>query len=337
MKNLRILIIVAVAGLLMVSTSFATTCCQSYFTLDWVSLTPEFDGYPDTAPHPYEGYNSLLDPYGNLLTQSYDSTLCFGVFPGGNDDQHGLSSPNPNIGHLGDGLLNGQLADGGVIGTGPIDPTFTQSGDSSPNYFTGMEFIVDVDNDLQNLGYIDGSGVQHDDVLDNDPGWIHLAHFDGDNGSVVYDTAGEGMTNALDISALLTLTFTFDPTGRTGNSGRWTLTTHPDVIDEAQDLLGNSTFDRLAVSFKAGNAFVVQSLNFKTIFGIEDNPYLNFMTPYQLSGTFATGDLENHDISHMNIWARDPSDKSVIPEPSTLILLGAGLLGLGFCARRRRK
>ena len=204
-----------------------------------------------------------------------------------------------------------------------------------------MEFI-DPLVDLQNLGYVDG-GVVVSDGLTNDPGWIHLAHFDGDDGSVVYDTAGEGMIGELDIEDLLTLEFDFDGGGVTGTSGRWTLTTNPNVIGDAQALLGLATFDQLAFSIKAGNensgaGFAVYNLNFVEIFGYEGDPwYLNFMTPYQLSGTFATTDLLDKDISHLSVWARDPGDNAVIPEPSTLILLGAGLLGLGFCTRRRRK
>ncbi|MCD6533916.1 MAG: PEP-CTERM sorting domain-containing protein, partial [Deltaproteobacteria bacterium] len=227
----------------------------------------------------------------------------------------------------------------------PIDPTFTQEGDTKP-FFTGMEFI-EVE-DLQNLGYVDGAGNVVADDQDNDPGWIHLAEYNGDltSGStgVTYDTAGKGMEYELDIEDLLTITFTFD-TSTPGTAGRWTLTTHPDVIDEAQALLGPATFDRLAWSVKAGDAFAVYSMNFKTIFGYSENtsnPYLNFLTPYQLSGIFDTSDFLNNNggaqaISHLNVWARDPADNPVIPEPSTLILLGAGLLGLGFCARRRRK
>ncbi len=152
MKNFRRLIIVAVVLLLMVSNSFATTCNTSCFTLDWVSLTPDF---VSPVPPPYDSY-----PAGNLLGpgNSYNATKCVGIFPGGNDDG-GLSNPSPNIGHLGDGLLNGQLVDGVVIGGDSedidtmMDPTFTQSGDSEPNYFTCMEFIVD--DDLQNLGYVE--------------------------------------------------------------------------------------------------------------------------------------------------------------------------------------
>ena len=106
-KNLRRLIVVAIAVLFMASNSFATTCNPDYFTLDWISLTPEFDGYPTSAPPPYEAYNTLTDPYGNLLSGEYFSTECVGVLDG-NDDAGGLSEPSPNIGHLGDGLLNGQ-------------------------------------------------------------------------------------------------------------------------------------------------------------------------------------------------------------------------------------
>jgi hypothetical protein len=39
-------------------------------------------------------------------------------------------------------------------------------------------------------------------------------------------------------------------------------------------------------------------------------------------------------ISHVAIWGAGPRE---VPEPSTLLLLGAGLIGLAFCARKRIK
>ena len=123
--------------------------------------------------------------------------------------------------------------------------------------------------------------------------------------------------------------------------GNWTLTTKPDVITQAQLLLGKNSFDHLAISFKSALAFAVYDFDFNEIFANEallGNSALDFQTPYELSGTFNAADFCDKNFSHVNVWARDPiDDNAVIPEPSTLILLGAGLLGLGFCTRRRRK
>lgn len=100
-------------------------------------------------------------------------------------------------------------------------------------------------------------------------------------------------------------------------------------------MLGKNSFDHLAISFKSALAFAV--FDFVEIFNKESNPALNFQTPYELAGTFNAADFCDKDFSHINVWARDPSNDAVIPEPSTLILFGVGLLGLGFRTRRRRK
>lgn len=296
-----------VAVLFVTSNSFAIPCdCGGLdcnvegFTLESIIVTPDL----------------AILPNNNLLSSAHYATSCVGVFLDENDDAGGLSSPDPNIGMKNDGILNGQ-------------------GD----LFTGLEFIET--GDLQDL---DGNGVF------TDPGWIHLAELDTDDGSVTYDTAGpnpHGANMVLNIGELLTLTFQGEDDLK---SGDWTLTTHLDVIAQAQALLGNATFDHLAFSIKAGDAFAVYDFDFKEIFAEESNPALNFFTLYELSGTFNTNDFLSckkvngecvwtepaHAISHLNVWARDPADTNVIPEPSTLILFGAGLACLGFCTRRRK-
>ena len=253
---------------------------------------------------------SIASPGTNLLTTSYDATSCVGVYPG-NDDAHGWSSPDVNIGQAGDGLLNGE------------------------GIFNGEEFV-----DPSDFQILDTDGVR------NDPGWIHLAHFDAENnaaGNVSYSTVGPAPLNGtgltLQVSDLLTFSLSCTGSGQSLTNCSaidWLLTTKLDIISDVQELLGPSTFDHLAFSVKAGNqnsggGFAVYDFNFKTIFAAENNPLLNFNTPYQLGGTLNTADLGGKDISHLNVWARDPVDSSDrVPEPSTLLLFALAMLFVSY-------
>lgn len=249
----------------------------------------------------------------NLLSTSYYSTSCVGVYPG-NDDAGGLSSPSVNIGQAGDGLLNGE------------------------DIFNGEEFV-----DQSDFQALDIDGVK------NDPGWIHLAHFDAENndaGTIDYSTIGPAPLNnsslTLDVADLLTLSLVCTAGNLSEcDSIEWLLTTKLDIIINVQELLGPASFDHLAFSVKAGNSnsgggFSVYDFNFKTIFSAENDPLLNFNTPYQLGGTLNTADLGSKGISHLNVWARDPIVNSTsIPEPSTLLLLSIALfLGQYFRSKR---
>jgi len=246
------------------------------------------------------------DTKTNKLSQTYGATGCAGVYLEHNDDQSGASDPYPNIGQLGDGILNGGLL-------------------NSVQVMDGMEFIEV--GDLQNL-----------DGTKNDPGWVHLAEYmtyddkdkDGQadkDFTIDYSTVG---SVSFDIGELLTLTLgCLNGYGDLNNgctSLNWTLTTEPTVIEDAQAILGAATFDHLAFSVKAGNAFAVYDFNFTDIFAKEEG--VNFLTPYILSGSINTQDFPNDNnglkaISHLNVWARDPAD---VPEPTTIALMGLSLI-----------
>ncbi len=325
MKNLRRFIIVIIAMLFVGSNSFAFTCDPSMTT----------DGTCNVARVTL-GSITLLDDDTNLLGSSYNATSCIGLFVG-NDGP--VSSPNytedteRNIGENLDGLLNGQNPK-------KADNQFYYLSDDTPYFFTGEEFIDGKKGHLTNYGDfqdLDGDGSY------TDAGWIHLAEITPSSSQ--YDLAGPNPYNpaatgiVLNIDDFLDITFFWGDSEYT--NGAWELAFNggEQAIDKVQELLGGATFDHLAFSFKVATYFAVYDFNFNTIFEQETN--LNFLTPYVLSGTFNTCDFPNptatnpQDISHIHVWARDPAGTSVIPEPSTFILLGAGLIGLVAYRRKR--
>ena len=245
----------------------------------------------------------------NLLSTTYNASQCAYYF--GNDDAHGLSSPQPNIGQLNDGLLNGE---GGF------------------DYF---HFI-----DSQDLQALDIDGVA------NDPGWIHLANLDS-NFNAAYSSIGpaplgngsaiDGQnTTATSLDNLLNVAFSCT-SGSSGdcNAGTWSLNILDvgGIVNIVQQVLGRSElFDQLAISIKSGSVkgqhqSIIYNIDFKDIFSSENNPsVLNLQTPYNLGGTFNTQDIGGKGASHINVWARDPAQSIEVTSPGIIGLLCLSLL-----------
>ncbi len=243
---------------------------------------------------------------GELLANGpYDATNCL-VFDG-NDDP---SDPVVNVGQKDDGLLNTTY--------GPDDSLF----------------FIEPD-ELQNLDD-NPFGVA------DDPGWIQLADIN-ENLDVSYGQSGPVTPGGLflDIDQLLDMSFTCVG-GSQGDCKEveWVIQTDPTIIGQVQQLLGEATFDHLAFSIKVAQHFIIYDFDFVDIFDTE--PSLNFLTPYQLSGTLYTGDFLNKNnnpqgISHISVWARDPADSSVVvSEPSTIGIIILAIFG-GLISRLSRR
>lgn len=224
-----------------------------------------------------------------------DATSCFGVIAG-NDHQGGLSAPDPNIGQLNDGLLNGE---GGLI---------------SPLQFITQDQLLD----------LDGDGTA------TDPGWIFLGDVQQGRGFSAYDKPLD-ISTILDFTLLCT-----GSGGDACTSGTWSLETELNIIDIVQKELGRNAFDHLALVIKASNRYAIYDFDFNILAPqfLAAGGDFDFETPYSFTGTWNTQDFLNkkgkpQDFSHISLWVRDPLVQNDVPTPGTLALLGAGLLLLG--------
>lgn len=261
---------------------------------------------PGTCTNDSVSINSMerspLDGVGVIFTGlSINATSCFGMIEG--NDQGGLSAPNPNIGELGDGLLNGQ-----------------------ENIVSPTQFIS-----ADQLLALNADGIK------NDPGWIYLGSVESTDDKTSYTM--DGYSKPLNIDDILKLTLACTASGDDACvSGTWTLETRLDIIDKVQAVLGRNSFDHLAFVIKSSTEWAIYDFDFNILLQqliAAGGTGFDYVTPYSFTGSWNTDDFVNKkDISqafsHISVWARDPLPTNDMPLPGTLALVGAALLALGF-------
>jgi hypothetical protein len=314
-----------------------------YLSSGWLAPGPDGDGqFNDYS------YNKTSQEDSLTITRIAESTAGGGtgdvVFSGslsatsslgiaGDPSSSNPFSPgDPNMGHVGDGLLNGE--------NGWVDPL----------YFIEEEDLYELQGKTAS-GWIHLWGAEYDNGMG---GAYSIVDASGAAAIDLYQAGdGKGDYNAVDIEDLLQISFSCGGSGGDCNGGTWTLWVDPNTVQIVQDLLGVSAFDHLLIELKYGSDksgggwalydwdfpyMLEQAALYEAVNGVGSSGFdlanFNFETAYTFEGTWQTE--SGQGLSYVNVWAHDPPGGASIPEPATIALMSLGLAGIGFARKKKQ-